>query len=127
MSNQDQYGQKTQGSQYGDDFESLSDEQKIQRKEQQAQQQGGQPSMGGKDDLQSQGQSNLDYGADFDSLSDDEKIQRKQQYAQNQGSQTQSQGGMGATGQSDSQSQGSSQDTLGQQSTNKTGYGSSNE
>lgn len=93
MSNQDQYGSKTQSNQYGDDFDSLSDDQKIQRKEQHASQQGGQSTlggqgagagMGGKDDLGQTGASNQ-YGDDFDSLSDDQKIQRKEQYAQGQG------------------------------------------
>ncbi len=102
MSNQDQYGSKTQSNQYGDDFDSLTDDQKIQRKEQYASQQGGQSTlggqsagagMGGKDDLSQTGASNQ-YGSDFDSLSDDQKIQRKEQYAQGQGG-----GGSGGLGQ----------------------------
>ncbi len=105
MSNQDQYGQKGQSNQFGDDFDSLSDDQKIQRKEQYAQQEG-QGSMG--QGSQQGQQSGSQFGDDFDSLSDDQKIERKNQYAQQQGG--------GSTGQYGQQ-----------QSANKTGYGSSDQ
>lgn len=128
MSNQDQYGSKTQANQYGDDFDSLSDDQKIQRKEQYAQAQGGSGSLSqsGLQSDSSLGQANQ-YGDDFDSLSDDQKIERKNQYAQNQGQQTSaSQGGLGATDQSANQQTSQlDQQQQSSMSANKTGYGSS--
>lgn len=95
MSNQDQYGGKGQGggADPNDDWDSLTDEQKMQRKQPyiDQDQQGGSGKPG-------EGQ-RMDLGDDFDSLSDDQKIARKQEYAQRDpgqyGSQEDDQGGSG--------------------------------
>lgn len=95
MSNQDQYG-KSQGGQAdpNDDWDSLTDEQKMQRKQPYIDQddQGdgsGKPGAGPR----------MDLGDDFDSLSDEQKIARKQEYAQRDpqtyGSEDDNQGGGG--------------------------------
>ena len=87
MSNQDQYGGKGQaGSQdNNDDWDSLTDDQRMERKQQYRDQndQGGGQDQGdsaysGKTDTGSR----MELGDDFDSLSDEDKIARKQQYAQ---------------------------------------------
>lgn len=82
MSNQDQYGGKGQGgADQNDDWDSLTDEQKMQRKQPYIDQPGEQDQQGGYGEKPGEG-ARMNLGDDFDSLSDDQKIARKQEYAQ---------------------------------------------
>lgn len=88
MSNQDQYGGKPgqTGSQNNDDWDSLTDEQRMQRKEEYRNQNPGQAGddFGGKPGAfdKSGNLGSSQFGDDFDSLTDDQKIARKNEYAQ---------------------------------------------